>query len=255
MPMPEAVRQEYLESMGIQSYFPRFQLAGARASVLCELREDVRQAAAEAQPSGPSEKEATTAKNLAVKSARAASGSSATENAIPKSAAATTSHTGSKSAAISSSSKAAAAEQLRFRLAFIHVGAGFSALVQLPHADRVQGLSPAAMRLFTNICRALRQDAGAASVDPLLFRWPFSEAAHLDRSPAAAAKALQAYVAEKLQQQGKGVLLVMGSQLAELLPPDSSPVLVKTRSLQEMLSMPRFKREAWTALRTLRGQQ
>lgn len=254
MTMDEHKRQEYLHHMGIQSYFPRYLLPAARASELCtwteapELSVESGEHSSSAirispvaelktslfEPSPPPNRES---RAKAVEQQPAAA-EPAIITDIPDNA-------------ITGEVDAASGE-IRFQLAFIQLNDSMLALILLPHARSANQLSQSQKLLLRNICIAMGQDPGTLNVGIKPFSWPFVEAAHMDKSVAAAKIALGAYMDQLRDIYSYRQILLMGEKIAGLMPTYPDCDVTVCRSLDELLHMPRLKRELWQQIKQAR---
>lgn len=220
----ETSRQEYLASMGIQSYFPRFVLPGAAPSGQCDIP------APEPGPSPQEVPQKTTAPRPAQK---------------PPQTVAKQSEEDSLTAA-----ERAETDELHVQIAFIGVAEGLFALASVPYMQGGGGLNQSQRQLFNNISLCLSLNSRPLNFEIKPFRWPFSEAAHIDKSEAAARTALNAYLSQLQDEHGFNRILVLGEQIAKLLQDGEELDILSSRSLDEMLKMPQLKREVWLSLKT-----
>ena len=226
--MNEILRQEYLHTLGIQSYYPRKKLAGAPLSTVMLTPESE----AQVKPASRDEKAPSLVQTRAALQDKKQSKSD------------------DDKAGLSARSTQPIAEA-RFQLAFIRVSASILVMILLPHTGDRNSLNPAQRKLFINICRALKIPEQDLDFSIKVFRWPFSEAAHLDKSAAAAQAALFTYLAQLQEDHKITQFLFMGSSITELVSAAVDSDLHICRSLDEMLKMPALKRETWQVLRQL----
>ncbi len=240
--MNEDLRQAYLQRMGIQSYFPRHQLPGAAVSLLLGLQKETQTEVSE--PSSPVESQSSAAidelaaARLTVQSADKASDPASLETEKPE------------------ATKQDVSE-IRFQLSFIRASDDLLALVSLPYVQDTGRLNNAQKRLFSNLCRALKLPPNVLDFNIKAFRWPFSEAAFLDKSEAAARAALNTYLSQLHEDASFSHLLLLGSNIATLLEDFRQQIdgeLLVCRSLDEMLKMQQLKRETWATLRARAGR-
>ncbi|MDT8399124.1 MAG: hypothetical protein RQ899_10965 [Pseudomonadales bacterium] len=244
MTLNERQRQDYLRTMGITAYYPRFVLPAARASKQCDWPEAL-----------PPKEEIEEVIETGEKGAAP----------LP----AVTARQGRTQAAMSSSSDeragligpddkpAGSTEEIRFQLGFIRVNASLCILNQLPYMGRPQ-LPPAHQRLLINILKSRQFDCQAMDFGELPFRWPFGEGQHLEKNALAAKAALLAYLEQKMSEQAFATLLLMGEMAERFVVPESGADseqpgwrLVVTRSLHEIISVPALKKTVWRDLQAL----
>jgi hypothetical protein len=233
----ENLRQEYLHRMGIQCYFPRQQIPGAATSLLLAMQTKIpakvpmKYPPAENQDSMPLV--GLAAARLSVNSSYISSVSASLE-------------------VQSAESLKQDVSEIRFQLGFIRVSDDLLALISLPYVQDTGMLNSSQKRLFINLCRALKLSPDVLDFNIKAFRWPFSEAAYLDKSEAAARAALNTYLSQMHEDASFSHLLLLGSNIAALLEDFRQQIdgqFLVCRSLDEMLKMHQLKRETWTTLR------
>jgi hypothetical protein len=223
-----------LQAMGLTLYSSRRDLPGAAPS-----RRVLTPAAFTAAPS-PEEAPAATSEAIrGTPTARDdAPGSLARSLDAPKSRPAPRAEVLVPAAAVS-------ADAVRFRLAAVVAG-GALWLEEL-------GDAPLA-REQVALVHAMARACGWAVAEPRVqeFAWPMHRNPQLDQGAAAAAAALQAFLARLVGEAGLGRILLLGSSARELAARLALPVpaalLPSTRS---MLAGAAAKREAWLVLREL----
>ena len=237
--MDEITRQEYLNNMGIQSYFPRYVLPAALLSEQCAWPESVIQHAKQSELSelkqatekfeGQSTQEyQRELQSLVSDSVKVL----ATEVPIPN-----------------SDISEIEANEIRFQLAFIPLNETLLALILLPYVRAINTLSQVHKQLFKNICNALSLAPVNFDVGIKPFCWPFSEAVHMDKSEKSAKTALGAYLSQLRNEYKYKSLLLMGDKITPLVKVGSDCEIIACRSLDEMLKMPQLKGEVWQQLK------
>jgi hypothetical protein len=223
--MEEVTRQAYLGSMGIQSYFPRYILPVAKQSEQCEWPElikqekSVRTGLGDLKDSLESESSTTVPDDATDKP---------TEEGKPKSA--------------------GEAEEVRFQLAMVHINNELLVLALLPYMQASNALNSIQKQLVNNIFNALFEMPVNLNLEIKPFRWPFSEAHHIEKGASAAKASLAAYLQQLQEKFSFNRLLVMGEKIAPLLGTENDYEIMVCRSLDEMLKMPQLKREVWQQL-------
>lgn len=255
MSLPEALRLEYLQAIGITSYFPRLQLPGAPVSVIVD------------QPVGePESHRADAVEAVSVKPTVTAS-----EPALaPPVPAPRTAHI-SKQATVGKTEPVIASvrakqekEEVRLQLLCIRACDNLAVLNAMPHIGSGQ-LSPRHSTLLANLLSACGITVGNMLVEDKPFRWPMVTGLHVDNSRRAAAAALSSYLQQKLADWQFGKLLVMGEEVVTRIFTNggqeegaSHPKhsleredwqVIYTRSLDELLHRPELKKEAWAQIR------
>ena len=253
MTINEIQRQAYLEAMGIQPWFPRYVLPGARPSQQCQWPQTASPPAAQADLPPAAPVPAPQAEQLREALREAPRRPRKDEARAP--------------APVPASPPMDDQEDIRFRLAFIRAGDGLCIVNQVPAAgpDR---LSPGHRALLQSLLAACGRGGDALHFEEAIFRWPFVEGDHVAKGGAAARQALSVWLQQQTAHRPIGLLLMMGEAVApcvtaerrdrlargRLLEAAGGPwrVLV-TRSLDVLLRMPALKREVWRDLRALAG--
>ncbi len=227
--MDEITRQEYLRSMGIQSYFPRFILPAAKESLQCEWPEILK----------PIVKAAVELKKPLQNEPQARS------NPKPENI--------QKPEIISELSKVEKAgkeiEEVRFQLVIIYVNEDTLVLISRPYMHATNSLSSVQKQLFTNIFNTLYDEAISLNLEIKPFRWPFSEASHIEKDGQAAKASLGAYLEQLKAKHPFNRLILMGEKISQFVEASEKQQFIVCRSLDEMLKMPQFKREVWLQLK------
>lgn len=267
--MNESLRQAYLQVMGIQSYFPRVPVPGAKVSPEYVLDTPVHSVVINAsgkQPAGkmqPAYHLPPAALKVSNEQRRPTGRITAkvdlNQTPAPVEAAATT----------PSSIPSAAANQLRFRLHYYRISNALAVIDEVPYQQQ-EKTSDAVMSLLLAIMQALGEHPGSAVVKADQFDWPLESGIEVKGNPVLAAQqALHGYIAMRKQRDGFQQLLVFSSQLPTLLLEDQAGVgknsgkfdqfaasgnyhITVTHSLQSLLAHPILKRETWEHLQPLR---
>ncbi len=233
----ELQRQAYLQSMGVDGYFPRRLLPGALASTQCELPvlpavESIPELPARSAPkqrTGPVRASELLDLPQAIKPGTETESLAPVQGEIPT---------------FSLSVSAVAG-----RLLIVDD----CPLAQLRNRDY--------LTLLQNIVLAL--GLGKQQLAMHSFQWPETMKGHADRGAAAASQALQAFLARQLELGGIGQLLLMGEAAsrfaadkdlprATLLPYEPAEATVlSTLSASRMLAEPELKRDLWQQLQPL----
>ncbi|MDC1437030.1 hypothetical protein N8303_07280 [Gammaproteobacteria bacterium] len=229
--MDEITRQEYLSNMGIQSYFPRYILPAAEESIQCEWPKIV----------SHDEKDIVKLK-IPLRQELLP-----TSTPIPKN----TQQTAITAERIKGTKpdKAAEIEEVRFQLVIIHVNEDSLVLISRPYMHASNSLSAVQKQLFINIFNALYNDPVNLNLEIKPFRWPFSEASHIEKDGQAAKASLGAYLDQLKAKFTFNRLILMGEKIAQFVDASDKHELTVCRSLDEMLKMPQFKREVWLQLK------
>ncbi len=252
--MNELQRQAYLEAMGVEHYFPRFQLPGALPSARCELPvaapvAPAVEAVVEAMvpPVEQSVPAVTPAAGGGAQAAQALLGAAVTalEPARPSAPAASA----AKPARARPVESASAAEIPRFALTVARSQCGILIVDDglTPEQDYAEYL-----RLLQNILIAVGAGPQALQLDP--FVWPMMKSARVDQSAMAAQQTLAAYIDKQVQALSVRYLLVMGETPRRYLPASepSGPLRLETPGAGRLLTEPGLKRQLWQELLPLR---
>jgi hypothetical protein len=224
--MDEITRQEYLNSMGIQSYFPRYVLPAAKHSDQCEWPETLTQ---EANIKVEFKKPLI---NKPIK----------TPDTTPELVETTT-----KAPTITQTESDV--EEVRFQLAIFHVNEDVLVLILLPYMFANSSLSAIQKQLFINIFNSLNQGVVNLNLDIKPFRWPFSEAPHIEKDANAAKASLGVYLEQLKGKFPFNRFILMGEKIAQFVDAGENYEITTCRSLDEMLKMPQLKREVWHQLK------
>jgi hypothetical protein len=249
LPLTESQRLEYLQVLGIDSYFPRIQMPGAPVSELVMpapvIQEELAADNAPVDEHAPALKKAPPPRQPD-RPAPSQRNSAATPAPV-------------------AAEKPRAREEIRLQLLCIRAGTDLAILNALPYMGPGQ-LGPRHHALLTSLLGALGIDSENIEVESKPFTWPMVTGLHVDNSPRAAATALLAYLQQKQSDWSFGKLLVMGEKAMHPVftavddEEESSArpsigqgkwKLSQTRSLDELLQHPELKKEAWKCIRTL----
>lgn len=246
----KAMRAQYLRAMGIQTWFPRTELPGAKASPLPEAACVEEVLAESSAPATPEPGQPVTK--------RKASGVLRSEANVdqPAEKVPLTDETRSK--------RTEKADIPRFRLASSIYADQCLVLTDLS-VDSDPQLSASQQRLMFGILNAL----GIKLHQPpkmTLFNWPMLRTHHVDQSESVAVDAVKAFLNAQLEgQRSIAFVLLMGEVAGRyLLPhefelPNSRGKLwsvmeypaLMTHSLDRILEQPLLKREVWQDLQPL----
>ena len=241
--MPEARRLAYLEVMGVESYFPRFPLPGAKPSVLCEslpvsdepmTRESPAQPPVQPVTDGPRQ---TTGRDTLAALLPQIDGLD--KSAAPKPAARTVEAVAQKS------------EVVRFNLRFLQV----PGLAMIVDSSPDSAPEPPIQKLAANILLALSglnpawEGAIKANLQQHIFRWPLVGNAQVDQGGQAAKEAVTASVLANQERHAMPLIVLMGEQAAHYAGGEYPAAKILTaESLSHYLINPLAKRELWQSL-------
>lgn len=248
MSLPEDLRQEYLETLGIVSYFPRFILPAAPKPEPCEWSEAwklqrLADTQAISQQIGQIPAQTTSAEASTQASTQASTGSSATvivqtgqlacepaspppeprlepESSRPR---VSSRHSPERElpqtdvqATKATNKRKSSLEEIRLQLLCIRVNDNLAILNAMPHFGPGQ-LSRQHMALLQNMLSANSINPQSLLVDEKPFHWPMVQGEFVDNSKSAAATALVAFLQQKKVDWQFKSLLVMGEQVVTRL--------------------------------------
>lgn len=221
---PEITRLQYLQQLGITSYYPRFVLDGAAPSPACawpQLEPAVQEAVRRDAAPPPAPRVSVSAVDLAPPAHDR-------QDSTP-------------------------AAQLH--LVLLRAGEALALCCQLPLLTR-SGLATRQQQLLDNILRWL--DPGAVSGEQRVFKWPLPGLEHTVTDAGMAGLSLGHFFEQAACEQAFSELVVFGQQVADCLhsAPRRDTVapwqVTTTHSLDELLSQPLLKRDTWQTLLPLR---
>jgi len=158
-------------------------------------------------------------------------------------------------------------EEVRFVFAYFPINEHFAVLNELPWSKSA-GVSTSCRKLLADILKALGVEVPERNLNPMVFTWPLFEGAPADLNGDNARQTLEGFVAKRLRLLPVKTLLVLAEQSAQLLFPrdflDAQGPRIKhprhevevvlTHSLNAMEAVPDLKRVVWKTLQPLRGQ-
>jgi len=238
----EQQRQVYLEAMGIQAYFPRRVLPGARVSPDYEI--ESRPATAGHLP----EPEKPTADAVQVKTEHA-------QISQPKV------YSRLRPPQIDENSES----QLRFKLRYLSINQTLSVVDELPFLQSGNDNSRS-LALLHSILRALQVTPATDAFQAEVFNWPLTENRTIQGSEIDQARqAVNGFIRRRFEMHGFKVLLVFTSQLDQVIVPQSLPAqpaqftypglgfhVAVSKSLHAMLAVPTLKKSLWQDLQSAR---
>ena len=283
--MDEMQRIAYLKHMGVEQYYSRYVLVGAKASVIPAAAQDIydpegsQQLPAKTRQAEPprseldvkpgsdagkrhgaiAAEEVETRHQRQVRPAEAETGSAETGRAGIKRAESERAETGKEQIP---------GEALRFSVQFFRVNAQLAVINEAPHEAGGRE-NQQATSLLTNLLVALglgQEELAGLTADR--FNWPIAEGlGAMGDSRHAAKLALNGFITQRHEQQGFSNLLLLTAQLVDLMSDhserpdmgdqkrvDAPYKFTITHSLHAMLAHSDLKREAWQHLATLRGR-
>lgn len=280
----ESQRMAYLKIMGVQPYFPRRPLPGARP--VSHYAENVLRQSPEREGSNslarasaqdvlsmleakPSNAPATQAPRVTAQTQPAANPPTpVTAPTAPAAPAAPL-----KIAPVvqelpaSNPETVLEGEEVRFVFAYFPINEQFAVINELPWGNAAS-VSTSCRKLLADILKALGVDVPERNLNPMVFTWPLFEGAPADLNSENARQTLEGFVAKRLRLLPVKTLLVLAEQSAQLLfprdflgtqgprikHPRHEVEVVLTHSLNAMEAVPDLKRTVWKTLQPLRGQ-
>ena len=283
MPLAEDVRQEYLQEMGIDSYYPRLKLPGAPESSQVEWPESWQQElnAGKALEESKVPQAPSSAARTDISTPVPATPNPISLNPVTRPSSTFTerkkrdvSDAGTEYAS-SPGAKAQPAEY-RLQLLCIRVNESLAILNVMPHIGP-QFLPAMHLNLLQNLLKVSGIPHESLLVEEKPFHWPMVQGQQMDNSKYAAASALIAYLQQKMSDWQFSKLLVMGEQtITEVFAAEELEIQEEqkkqdekgqvvidiesqdwqtyyTRSLDETLQRPVLKKELWQTIRKLKA--
>lgn len=273
----ESQRMAYLKVMGVQPYFPRRPLPGARP--VSHYAENVLRQSPEREGSNSrarasaqdvlnllEAKPLSTAVQAPPKTTQAKPDVSpltpVTAPAAPLKAAPVV-----QELPVSEAETVLEGEEVRFVFAYFPINEHFAVINELPWGNAAS-VSTSCRKLLADILKALGVDVPERNLNPMVFTWPLFEGAPADLDSENARQTLEGFVAKRLRLLPVKTLLVLAEQSAQLLfprdflrtqgpriqHPRHEVEVVLTHSLNAMEAVPDLKRVVWKTLQPLRGQ-
>lgn len=259
----EGQRQAYLRELGIQSYFPRRALPGAKPSpryVTGNLARPEQEGLAV---------ESNVQRLSALIGSPPLSSEVSRDSTIPSPVVATPD---ARAAVVVTSPtprpipEQIASEATRFAFAYFPISEQLAVINELPWAKSA-AVSPACRQLLAAILKALSVPCDEKSLTSMVFTWPLTEGPDFDGSAQSARHTLDGFLARRFKLRPVRYLLVLAEQSAEFLfpaqfewrqegmklHPHHEVEVIVTRSLNAMDAVPDIKRSVWQALQPLRA--
>lgn len=274
----ESQRIAYLKVMGVQPYFPRRPLPGARPvrhyaeeflsqSVASESAlssaptsaQDVLKMLVEKAPS----EHAGQAPAVAAQAPQILLPQTHVETPAPQAGVALPEQT----VVAADSGSALQGEEVRFVFAYFPINEHFAVINELPWSNAAS-VSASCRKLLADILKALGVEVPERNLNPMVFTWPIFEGAPADLDSENARQTLEGFVSKRLRLLPVKTLLVLAEKSAELLfprdflgaqgprikHPRHEVEVVLTHSLNAMEAVPDLKRAVWKTLQPLHGQ-
>ncbi len=282
--MNETQRQSYLQTMGIQSYFPRVVLPGAKPSsqydfdevdnqnnLAADGREPLSKATDPGQPAAPAESSVLDEIRAGVSAGKGPSRKAAdkvTAKADREEVATLSgppAEEGIAANSLDSQNPVGEDAELRFSLNYFRITPTLALINEVPH-QHSSAQDAQTMALMQAILLALSIDVQVADLRAENFSWPLSDDHGAEsKSPQLAAKALSGFVQMRQHRDQFGDLLVFAGRAEELMLGDDSSRrdfrsacgnfnITVSKSLQSMLVHPALKKDVWKDLQPLRGR-
>ena len=273
--MDEMQRIAYLKHMGVEQYYSRYVLVGAKASVIPAAAQDIydpqgsQQLPAKTRQAEPprSELDVKPGSDAGKRHRAIAAEEVATRHQRQvRPAEAETGRAEIKRA--ETGKEQIPGESLRFSVQFFRVNAQLAVINEAPHEAGGRENQQASL-LLTNLLVALglgQEELAGLTADR--FNWPIAEGlGAMGDSRHAAKLALNGFITQRHEQQGFSNLLLLTAQLVDVMSDHSGQPAMGdqkrvdapykftiTHSLHAMLAHSDLKREAWQHLATLRGR-
>ncbi len=280
MAMNELQRQAYLRELGIQTYFPRRALPGAKPSRLFGASVlSAGMTAADPSPQTGREQGARLLADIGVLSAPVTSAPKAIPAAVPEATVRAAPEVRAEPAGKVCTAPApvptsaapvtvsVSAAPPRFAFAYFPVSEELAVISELPWAKSA-AVSPTCRQLLAGMLRALGIPADERALTSMVFTWPLMEGPDIEQGEESARQTLAGFLARRLKLRPVRYLLVLAEQsTGYLFPadfdwqqgrggllqhPHFDMQVVVTRSLNAMDAVPDLKREVWQAMQPLR---
>ncbi len=158
-------------------------------------------------------------------------------------------------------------EEVRFAFAYFPINDQLAVLNELPW-NKSASVSPSCRKLLADILKALGVEVPERNLNPMVFTWPLFDGAPLDLDRENARQTLEGFVAKRLRLRPVQTLLVLAEQSAQFLfpkgfldgqgacfkHPRQEVQIILTHSLNAMEAVPDLKRPVWATLQPLRSQ-
>ena len=268
--MDEAQRIAYLKHMGVEQYYSRYVLVGAKASVIPAAAQDIYDSQGSQQLPAKTRQAEPPRSGLDAKPGFEAG---KRHRAIAAEEVATRHQRQvrpeeAKTGRAEIGKEQIQGEALRFSVQFFRVNAQLAVINEVPHEAGGRE-NQQATSLLTNLLVALglgQEELAGLTADR--FNWPIAEGlGAMEGSPHAAKLALIGFITQRHEQQGFSNLLLLTAQLVDLMSDhserpdmgdqnrvDAPYKFTITHSLHAMLAHSDLKREAWLHLAALRGR-
>ena len=250
--LPEARRLAYLDVMGVDSYFPKLQLPGAKPSVLRETLPDFDAIAPERAAVDPRQQSAVPAQGGAQQGGGPVqtTGHEALRALMPE-IEGIERPAAKKPAAVAAAPAVAKTDIVRFNLRFFQV----PGLAMIVDSSPDSAPESPIQRLAANLLLALSDlnanwdGAIKANLQQHLFRWPVVGNVQVEQGEVAAKEAVTASVTANQERHNIPLVLLMGEQAVQYAGGEYSEAKVLTAdSLSDYLINPLTKRELWQKL-------
>ncbi|MGB0441313.1 MAG: hypothetical protein ACPGJC_01495 [Pseudohongiellaceae bacterium] len=268
--MDEMQRIAYLKHMGVEQYYSRYVLVGAKASVIPAAAQDIydpegsQQLPAKTRQAEPPRSELDVKPGSDAGKRHGAIAAEEVETRHQRQVRPAEAETGSAEIG----KEQIQGEALRFSVQFFRVNAQLAVINEAPHEAGGRE-NQQATSLLTNLLVALglgQEELAGLTADR--FNWPIAEGlGAMGDSRHAAKLALNGFITQRHEQQGFSNLLLLTAQLVDVMSDHSGQPAMGdqkrvdapykftiTHSLHAMLAHSDLKREAWQHLATLRGR-
>ena len=273
--MDEMQRIAYLKHMGVEQYYSRYVLVGAKASVIPAAAQDIydpegsQQLPAKTRQAEPPRSELDVKPGSDAGKRHGAIAAEEVETRHQRQVRPAEAETGSAETGRAETGKEQIpGESLRFSVQFFRVNAQLAVINEAPHEAGGRE-NQQATSLLINLLVALglgQEELAGLTADR--FNWPIAEGlGAMGDSRHAAKLALNGFITQRHEQQGFSNLLLLTAQLVDVMSDHSGQPAMGdqkrvdapykftiTHSLHAMLAHSDLKREAWQHLATLRGR-
>ena len=273
--MDEMQRIAYLKHMGVEQYYSRYVLVGAKASVIPAAAQDIydpegsQQLPAKTRQAEPPRSELDVKPGSDAGKRHGAIAAEEVETRHQRQVRPAEAETGSAETGRAETGKEQIpGESLRFSVQFFRVNAQLAVINEAPHEAGGRE-NQQATSLLINLLVALglgQEELAGLTADR--FNWPIAEGlGAMGDSRHAAKLALNGFITQRHEQQGFSNLLLLTAQLVDVMSDHSGQPAMGdqkrvdapykftiTHSLHAMLAHSDLKRDAWQHLAALRGR-
>ncbi len=260
----EALRQTYLRALGVQSYFPRRALPGAKVSSVYASEVGKREMLSLSLEAGVQSSAQAVMEQPAVKPQKEMPQSKL--ETLDRSTAIEPS-TGKPAMAELSAAESPVAEDVKFAFAYFPVNEELAIINELPWAKSAV-VANSTRQLLASILKALGVVCEEKDLSSMVFSWPMPDMPLEELGTESARLTLEGFLGRRFKLRPVRHLLVLAEQSAGFLfPPNFSSAseeplfrhphfdvsVTLTRSLNAMEAVPEIKRVVWQQLQPLKA--